>query len=165
MTENCSPLCVATFHCCGVSSPSFQLLLCCEPPSMSSPLKPLFAFRTLSLESGRDVPWPIPHPVVPACLQPWTQAGSPGSKNWLCLSPKMHIYIWDLKLLVRRAEGQEPLLFAPGGASGKEPTCQCRRHKTWVWSLGCNDPLLKEMATHSSILSWRIPWTEEPDGL
>ena len=33
--------------------------------------------------------------------------------------------------------------------------------ETWVWSLGREDPLEKEMATHSSILAWRIPWTEE----
>jgi len=32
----------------------------------------------------------------------------------------------------------------------------------WVRSLGREDPLEKEMATHSSILAWRIPWTEEP---
>ena len=37
--------------------------------------------------------------------------------------------------------------------------------KTQVRSLGQEDPLEKEMATHSSILAWRIPWTEEPDGL
>ena len=37
--------------------------------------------------------------------------------------------------------------------------------KTWVRSLGQEDPLEKEMATHSSILTWRIPWTEEPGGL
>ena len=37
--------------------------------------------------------------------------------------------------------------------------------KTRVWSLGWEDPLEKELATHSSILAWRIPWTEEPDGL
>ena len=35
---------------------------------------------------------------------------------------------------------------------------------TWVWFLGQEDPLEKEMATHSSILAWRIPWTEEPVG-
>ena len=34
--------------------------------------------------------------------------------------------------------------------------------ETWVWSLGQEDPLEKEMATHSSILAWRISWTEEP---
>ena len=37
--------------------------------------------------------------------------------------------------------------------------------ETWVWSLGQEDPLEKETATHSSILAWKIPWTVEPDGL
>ena len=37
--------------------------------------------------------------------------------------------------------------------------------ETWVRSLGQEDPLKKRMATHSSILTWRIPWTEEPDRL
>ena len=37
--------------------------------------------------------------------------------------------------------------------------------ETWVRSLGGEDPLEKEMATHSGILAWRIPWTEEPGGL
>ena len=37
--------------------------------------------------------------------------------------------------------------------------------KTWVWSLDWEDPLEKEMATHSSILACRIPWAEEPGGL
>ena len=36
---------------------------------------------------------------------------------------------------------------------------------TWVWSLGQEGPLEKIMATHSSILVWRIPWKEEPGGL
>ena len=35
----------------------------------------------------------------------------------------------------------------------------------WVQSLGREDPLEKEMANHSSILAWEIPWTEEPEGL
>ena len=35
----------------------------------------------------------------------------------------------------------------------------------WVQSLGWEDPLEKEMATHSNILAWEIPWTEEPGGL
>ena len=37
--------------------------------------------------------------------------------------------------------------------------------KTWVWSLGWEDPLEKGIATHSSIFAWRIPWTEEPGRL
>ena len=41
------------------------------------------------------------------------------------------------------------------------PTIQ----ETWVQSLGQEDPLEKEMATHSSTLAWKIPWTEEPGRL
>ena len=37
--------------------------------------------------------------------------------------------------------------------------------ETWVQSLGWEDLLAKEMATHSRILAWKIPWTEEPDRL
>ena len=39
------------------------------------------------------------------------------------------------------------------------------RQETWVRFLGLEDPLKKEMETHSSILAWRIPWTEEPGRL
>ena len=37
--------------------------------------------------------------------------------------------------------------------------------ETWIQSLGWEDPLEKEMVTHSSILAWKISWTEEPGGL
>ena len=37
--------------------------------------------------------------------------------------------------------------------------------KTWVRSLGWEDPLEKGMATHSSILAWKVPWTKEPGGV
>ena len=37
--------------------------------------------------------------------------------------------------------------------------------ETWAWSLGRENPLEKEMATHSSILAWKIPWTEAPGRL
>ena len=52
-----------------------------------------------------------------------------------------------------------------GGPIGKEPTCQCKKRKqTRVQSLGQKDSLEKGMATHSSILSWRTAWTDEPHG-
>ena len=47
----------------------------------------------------------------------------------------------------------------------KEHACQCRRGETRDQSLNWEGPLEKEMATHSSILAWKIPWTEEPGGL
>ena len=40
-----------------------------------------------------------------------------------------------------------------------------RRHETWVQILGREDPLEEGMATHSSILAWRIPWIEDPGRL
>ena len=43
--------------------------------------------------------------------------------------------------------------------------CLPAMRETWVRSLGREDPLEKQMATHSSVLAWRIPWTEEPGGL
>ena len=54
----------------------------------------------------------------------------------------------------------------PGGASDKEPDYQCRRQQVmWVGSLCQEDPLEEGMATHSSILAWKIPWTEKPGRL
>ena len=49
----------------------------------------------------------------------------------------------------------------PAGSDHNLPALQ----ETWVQSLGREDPLKKEMATHSSILAWRITWIEEPGGL
>ena len=57
-------------------------------------------------------------------------------------------------------------LSLPRWHSGKESTFQSRKCRdTQVWSLDQEDPLEKEMATHSSILAWKIAWSEEPGGL
>ena len=50
----------------------------------------------------------------------------------------------------------------PGGSTVKNPPAM---QETQVQSLGWEDPLEKEMPTHSSIPAWEIPWTEEPEGL
>ena len=50
----------------------------------------------------------------------------------------------------------------PGSSDGKESICNAG---DWTQSLGWEDPLEKGMATHSSILAWRIPWREEPGWL
>ena len=54
------------------------------------------------------------------------------------------------------------ILGFPGSSDSKESACN---PEDWVPSLGQEDPLEKEMATHSSILAWEIPWTEEPGEL
>ena len=54
----------------------------------------------------------------------------------------------------------------PGGASGKRICLTVQEmQETWVPSLGWEDPLKKGMAAHSSILAWKILWTEKPGGL
>ena len=50
----------------------------------------------------------------------------------------------------------------PGGSAGKESACNTGATEAWVQSLGREDPLEEEMATHSSVLAWEIPRTEEP---
>ena len=50
----------------------------------------------------------------------------------------------------------------PGASVAKNPPAmQEMQEMMWVWYLGQEDPLEEGMATHSSILAWRIPWTEE----
>ena len=53
----------------------------------------------------------------------------------------------------------------PSGSDGRESTTMQEMQETWVWSLGEEDRLEKETATHSSSAAWSIPCTEEPDGL
>ena len=53
----------------------------------------------------------------------------------------------------------------PGGSVVKNPPAKARDTERSIQSLGQEDPLEEEMATHSSIPSWKIPWTEEPGGL
>ena len=50
----------------------------------------------------------------------------------------------------------------PAGSAIKNPVAI---QEIWVWSLGWEDPLEKEMATHSTILAWETSWIEEPSGL
>ena len=66
----------------------------------------------------------------------------------------VNLLIYQLTLFLFPLDSRHHLIGLPGGAGGKEPTCQCRsckRHK--VWSLHQEDPLEKGMATHSSILA------------
>ena len=53
----------------------------------------------------------------------------------------------------------------PCGSVVKNLPSMQELQETWVPSIGLEDPMVKGMATHSSILAWRIPWTEEPGGL
>ena len=73
-----------------------------------------------------------------------------------------------LVLLLSSSKLQKHLLELsrlPQWLSGKESACNAGAEETQVRSLGQEDPLEEGMATHSSILAWRIPWTEEAGGL
>ena len=62
-------------------------------------------------------------------------------------------------------EAEEIMGIFPCSSAGKSVKNLLARQETWVPFLGWEDPLEKGMATHCSILAWRIPWTEEPGGL
>ena len=80
----------------------------------------------------------------------------PDKGNSMSISP--FIIFGGIKTLMDHSS----LMGFPGGSDGKESACN---GETQVPSLGREDPLEKGMATHSSILAWRIPWTEEPGAL
>ena len=55
--------------------------------------------------------------------------------------------------------------FFPGGSAIKNPPATQEMQEIWAQSLGGEEPLERGMATHSSILAWRVPWTEQPGRL
>ena len=78
-----------------------------------------------------------------------------------CQSYDQELNLSPLSLLLVYKDNKEPW----ASLVAQRLKCLPEMQKTWVQSLSQKDPLEKEMATHSSILAWRIPWTEEPGGL
>ena len=70
---------------------------------------------------------------------------------------------WVGKIHWRRDKLPTPVF--PGGSDGKESSCNYKMQETWILFLGWEDLLEEGTAAHSSILAWRIPWTEEPGRL
>ena len=70
---------------------------------------------------------------------------------------------WEKKLLWEFGKGQARGIW--GSLVAQMVKNLPTMWKTWVWSLGREDPLEKGIAIHSSILAWKIPWAEEPGGL
>ena len=82
--------------------------------------------------------------------------------HWTAPHPQQRV-IWPKVSKVQRLRnpGLELSSFPSGSAIKNLPAMKT----TWIWSLGWEDPLEEGTATHSSILAWRIPWTEDPGGL
>ena len=98
---------------------------------------------------------------MPPAVEVWGLLGGPMVDRWLRCKRPMSVMSHALKV------GSLPLkpLEKPqnlGGLVVKDPPAKL---ETQVQSLGWEDSLEKELATHSSILVWRIPWKEEPVGL
>ena len=79
-----------------------------------------------------------------------------------------YLYIWFMKLCVFLSQGFRVLLICVliwASLVGQMLIRLPARWETWIRSLGWEDPLEKEMATHSSTFAWKIPWMEEPGRL
>ena len=90
----------------------------------------------------------------------WKHSSCEGLKPWLAVYPAISFN--------SRPRDSGPLNRAnKHQASQVVQTVKClpAMRETWVQTLGREDPLGKEMATHASSLTWKIPWTEEPGGL
>ena len=119
-----------------------------QEPAVLCSMKPMRTFSELTNRPFLMIHWselgPIPHP-EPLIVKEWDCHSISGSQWGTCIWPCLRD-IWGF----------------PGGSDGKNlPAMQ----ETLVRSLGQEDCLEEEMATYSSILAWRILWTEEPDRL
>ena len=112
----------------------------------------------LSMEFSRQVDWSgLPCPPPGALLDPGIKPESPASPALQVEQPPAGLSPFKAWFCCTEL----PLCFREPYSSVKNlPAMQ----ETQVWFLGQEDPLKKQMATSSSILTWRIPWTEKPGG-
>ena len=99
----------------------------------------------------------------------------PEHDNWICISlfPVQVQHSILIQVNTYAETLRFPQLVLQGRKKKKKTknwSAQTVKHlpamqETWVQSLGWEDPLEKEMATHSSTLAWKIPWTDKPDRL
>ena len=95
---------------------------------------------------------------------------APGMRDRLCISciVRWSLNHWTIRDILSSQFYEYSMSYSagyPGGSVIKNLLPIQEPQETWVWSLGQEDPLEEEMATHSSILVRIIPWTEESGGL
>ena len=116
----------------------------------------------IATPSPRDVPHPGIEPGSPALQVDSLLSDAPGKPTGHSRISFREIYTHTVCLVFNWAVYLLGFLW---WLRGKESACNVKDTGLWVWSLDQEDPLEKEMATHSSILAWEMPWTEEPGGL
>ena len=161
---------------CRPNSSSVALLSTCPqsfPASGSFPMSQLF------VSGGQSTGASASASVLPMNIQNWFPSGWTG---WISLQSKglsgvlsnttVQKYQFFSTQLITRLQALThfclPYSTFPGGRASLVPQrlkCLPAMLETRVWSLCWEDPLEKEMATHSSILAWRIPWRDEPGRL
>ena len=100
----------------------------------------------------------------------WSSKATPSSSFVETHSYDVETHSYDVETRMRSYTTSEKETFKrnklePGLTHGQWVKTLPAMQETQFWSLGEADPLEEEMATHSSILAWEIPWTEEPGGL
>ena len=88
--------------------------------------------------------------------KPW----KPFFRNMLKSPLKKEVIMWQISWFILSLLIFISYMDFPGGSDGK--ASDYNAGDPWIWSLGQEDPLEKEMATHSSILAWKIPWKADP---
>ena len=118
-----------------------------DPSFLFSPLKLSSLFWGMLIGEGNG------NPLQYSCLENPTDGGA----WWAAIYGVAQSRTW----LKRLSSSSSSTLFQVTQMVKSTPAMQ----ETWVWYLGREDPLEEEMVTHSSILVWRIPWTEKPGRL
>ena len=95
-------------------------------------------------------------------VQVWKKCGINCSSLLWCCNSTLDLTINCLEKNYQKTQSSSLLLGFTGGSDGKESACNVGDPGS---TLGQEDPLKKKMLTHSSILAWRFPGTEEPGGL
>ena len=93
----------------------------------------------------------------------WKQPRCPSADEWI--RKLWYIYTMEYYSAIKKNTFESVLMRWRASPVPQRVKNLPAMQETWVRFLGWEDPLEKEMATHSSILAWRIPWMEEPGGL
>ena len=106
----------------------------------------------------------MPHPKNSVQFYNQQKSGE-GEKNFFVFLKQMSCFHYQLLLQVEQGIFLVPTWSSQASLVVQQQRIHLSIQETWILSLGREGPLKNEMATHSSILGWEIPWTKQPGGL